>query len=283
MRNHSMSMEKQHKDVHALTVCSLLTSAMVSIYVGPENTHWYIHERLLCYYSPFFADIFYADDKDSENQKARRNKAYGLPDEEDLAFEMLVGWLYSRDIKVPKEEKDLGPLLDLYLLSDKLRMDRLCTELVEAISDYYYQSQTYPSLRRVQHIYANTDDDNEMREMMVGSVAKLLTTSEKIPAHWAAALQRNGQLAVDIIRSIQQWKLEVKSIPDARDRSSSRGRSAKNGFSAVERQGTDSIETEKTNATSNMGVESLNSDNGDSRDQSMQDASQILKSEESEA
>lgn len=253
---------------------------MVNIYVGPENTHWILHERLLCYYSPYFADIFYADDKKPEMQKARRNKTYGLPDEEDLPFEMLVGWLYSRDIKVPKEEKDIGPLLDLYLLSEKLRMDRLSTELVEAVSDYYYQSKTYPALRRVQHIYSNTDNDNQMREMMVGSVAKLLTTSEKIPAHWAAALQRNGQLAVDIIRSIQQWKLEENSIPDARDRSSSRGRSSKNGFSAVDRQGTESMETDKTGVTSNMGVESLNSEN--ERDHSMQDG-QLSKGEDSEA
>lgn len=252
---------------------------MVSIYVGPENTHWYIHERLLCYYSPFFADIFYADDKNPETQKAQKKKAYGLEDEEDLAFEMLVGWLYSRDIKVPTEEKDVGPLLDLYLLSERLRMERLSSELVEAISNYYYRSQTYPSLRRVQHVYANTDDDNEMREMMVGAVAKLLTTSDKIPAHWASALQRNGQLAVDIIRSIQHWKIEEKSIPDARDRSSSRGRSAKNGFSAVEREG-ESMETDMTTTTSNMGVESLNSD--PSRDQSTADG-QALKSDESEA
>lgn len=252
---------------------------MVSIYVGPENTHWYIHERLLCYYSPFFAEIFYADDKNPEKQKAQRNKAYGLPDEEDLAFEMLVGWLYSRSMKVPTEEKDVGPLLDLYLLSEKLRIERLSTELVEAISSYYYRSHTYPSLRRVQHVYANTDDDNEMREMMVGAVAKLLTTSDKLPAHWASALQRNGQLAVDIIRSIQLWKIEENTIPDARDRSSSRGRSTKNGFSSVDRNG-DSIDTQKTGTTSNLGVESLNSDH--ERDSSMQD-SQMLKSEESEA
>lgn len=248
---------------------------MVNIYVGQENTHWYLHERLLCYYSPFFADIFYADDNSQETRKAQKTKAYGLSDEEDLAFEMFVGWLYSRSIKVPKEEKDVGPLLDLYLLSDKLRVEKLNNELVEAVSDYYYQSHTYPSLRRVQHVYANTDSDNEMREMMVGAVAKLLTTSEKIPEHWASALQRNGQLAVDIIRSIQQWKLEEKTIPDARDRSSSRGRSVKNGFSAIERSGTDSMETGKTGG-SNMGVESLNSDHD------MQD-SQMLKSEDSEA
>lgn len=255
---------------------------MVNVYVGPENTHWYIHERLLCYYSPFFADIFSADDETPEKQNARRNKTVELQDEENLAFEMLVGWLYSRSIKVPEEEKDLGPLLDLYLLAQKLRIEKLSRDLVDAVSHFYYQNQSYPALRRVQHIYANTDDDNEMREMMVGAVAKLLTTSEKIPAHWASALRRNGQLAVDIIRSIQQWKLEETTIPDARDRSASRGRSVNNGFGAVEGTGTDSAETEKTGPASNLGVESLNSDHDNEQDHTMRD-SQTPKNEESEA
>ena len=132
----------------------------------------------------------------------------------------------------------------------------------------------------MQHIYSNTNDDNQMREMMVGAVAKLLTTSAKIPAHWASALQRNGQLAVDIIRSIQQWKIEERSIPDARDRSSSRGRSAKHGFSAVEREGTESIETEKTGTTSDLGVKSIGSD---TEQELPLRESQNLKSEDSEA
>ena len=74
-----------------------------------------------------------------------------------------------------------------------------------------------------------------MREMMVGSVARYLTLAEKIPAHWEKALKKNGQLAVDIIRSIQEWHLEGRSVPDARDASMDRGRE-KNavGFSAVE-------------------------------------------------
>lgn len=268
----AQALQRQEKPLN-----ELLTSSMVHIYVGPENTHWYIHERLLCYYSKFFSEIFYASDKNPENQKARSNKAYGLEDEEDLSFEMLVGWLYSRSIKVPKEEKDLGPLLDLYLLSERLRIEKLSSELVEAVSDFYHQSSSYPSLRRVQHIYEYTNEDNEMREMMVGAIARLLTTSEKIPAHWASALHRNGQLAVDIIRAIQQWKIEERTIPDTRDRSSSRGRSAKNGFSSIEMSGLESMETAKT-GTSNLGVESLNSDHDQDQDHQMQD-SQVLKSE----
>ena len=88
----------------------LLTSSMVDIYVGPESTHWPLHERLLCYHSPFFASIFY-DEK--ANSHPDENKSYGLPDEDDLSFELLVGWLYSRSIRPLKEEKDIGPLLEI--------------------------------------------------------------------------------------------------------------------------------------------------------------------------
>lgn len=52
---------------------------------------------------------------------------------------------------------------------------------------------------------------------MVSSIARYLTLGEKIPKHWDGALRRNGQLAVDIIRAIQEWHLEGRSIPDARE------------------------------------------------------------------
>ena len=71
-----------------------------------------------------------------------------------------------------------------------------------------------------------------MREMMVGAVARYLTLSDAIPAHWENALKTNGQLSVDIIRSIQQWHLQGGSVPDVRDLSQERGRE-KVGFSDV--------------------------------------------------
>ena len=73
-----------------------------------------------------------------------------------------------------------------------------------------------------------------MREMMVGSVARYLTLSDAIPIHWERALKKNGQLAVDIIRSIQEWHLESMTVPDARDGSVERGRGKGMGFSQVE-------------------------------------------------
>jgi len=55
-------------------------------------------------------------------------------------------------------------------------------------------------------------------------------------------------LAVDIIRAIQEWHLESRSVPDARDASADRGRTTK-GFSTVEEDRGTSIETAQTDAT----------------------------------
>lgn len=253
----------------ATNLSRLLTSSIVDIYVGPESTHWPLHERLVCYHSPFLANIFYKEDNSKNEDGSRKSsgrKSYGFPDEEDHTFTLLVGWLYGGTVPQPKSEKDVGPLLDLYLLAQTLQIDRLSTDVVDATREFYHSSNSYPGLRRVQYIYAETDEDNEMREMMVSSVARQLATTQKIPAHWVTALQRNGQLAVDIIRSIQKWAIEEANIPDSRNRSvsSGRGRWDKLGFSAIARDA-DSMETDTTAVTgsvsmgSNMGVESMTS------------------------
>ena len=150
-------------------------------------------------------------------------------------------------------ESEMTPLLDLYLLSQKFQIEKLGEDVVETVRAWYHNNETYPGLRRVQYIYANTSEDNPMREMMVGSVARYLTLSDSIPKHWEKALQKNGQLAVDIIRSIQEWHLEGRSVPDARDGSLERGRGKGMGFSEVDGdEGDSGISTEvKENGKSN--------------------------------
>jgi len=182
---------------------------MVDIYVGTENTHWILHEKLLCHHSPFFRRIFYA--------KNNNSKTFGLPDEEDAPFKTFVGWLYSASLPVPREESDLGLMFDLYLMAEKFQIPNLIADVLQVVREWYKFSDTYPGLRRVQYIYANTEEGSPMRHMLVHAVARFMVIEKGIPAHWDKALRKNGQLAVDIIRAIQDWRLDDEVVPDARD------------------------------------------------------------------
>ncbi|KAL8742719.1 MAG: hypothetical protein Q9190_004843 [Brigantiaea leucoxantha] len=229
----------------------LLTPTLVDIYVGEENTHYPLHEKLLCYHSPFFARIFYG-----KTSSSSRTKEFGLPDYDDRTFCLLIGWLYSRSLPpAPASEPEIGPLLDLYLLAQKLEVEGLCAEVVDVVREFYHREGTYPGLRRVQYVYANTEADNLMREMMVGSVARGLVLGRQIPSHWAKALKGNGQLGVDIIRSIQEWGLDGEVVPDVRDvsvdRERGRGWEGKAvGFSAVVEEGGSEIKKEESDLES---------------------------------
>lgn len=182
---------------------------MVDIYVGQENTHWVLHEKLLCHRSRFFRNIFY--------DKERHNKRFGLPDEDDAPFRLFVGWLYSGAVPSPREENDLAPLFDLYLMAEKWEIRGLVVDVLDAVRHFYHANETYPGLRRVQYIYANTDNESPMRQLMVSCIARFLVLGDGIPQHWDKALRKNGQLAVDIILSVQKWKIDVERVPDARE------------------------------------------------------------------
>ncbi|ORY17910.1 hypothetical protein BCR34DRAFT_596493 [Clohesyomyces aquaticus] len=187
----------------------LLSRSMVDIYIGPENTHWILHEKLLCYHSPFFRKVFYS--------KTNSSKSFGLPEDEDAPFKVFVGWLYSTSLPVPREESDLGVLFDLYLMAEKFAIPALIQDVLQVVREWYKFSDSYPGLRRVQYVYANTEDGSPMRHMLVHSVARLLVLENHIPQHWDKALRKNGQLAVDIIGAIQAWRLGEEQVPDARD------------------------------------------------------------------
>jgi BTB/POZ domain len=190
---------------------------MVDIYVGTENTHWILHEKLLCAKSAFFAQIFYGK---NPHGSGKGNKTFGLPEEEDAPFKLFVGWLYSGRVPIPEEENDLGDLFELYLMGEKWQIAGLVKDVLGAVRRYYRTTQTFPGLRRVQYMYANTDEASPMRQLLTSSVARMLVLGDKgstLPAHWEKALAKNGQMAVDLIGAVRLWNLDPKSVPDARE------------------------------------------------------------------
>ncbi|CAK3877837.1 hypothetical protein DOTSEDRAFT_20899 [Lecanosticta acicola] len=212
----------------------LLSNSLVDIYVGPQNTKWTLHEKLLCHRSKFFRSVFYS--KNGE----KKNHMYGLPDEEDEPFKMFVGWLYSERVPPPKDEKDLSPLLDMYLMAEKWEIRRLIVEVLDAVRRFYHETDSWPSLRRVQYIYSNTEAESPMRQLLVNCVARMLVLGQGVPQHWENALRKNGQLAVDVILCVQKWHFDASQVPDARQ-------AAVEGFAEeAERKGMKMEDDEKT-------------------------------------
>ncbi|KAI6873557.1 hypothetical protein KC323_g1089 [Hortaea werneckii] len=203
----------------------LLSHDIVDIYVGPENTHWALHEKLLCHRSPYFRHVFWTNTP--TNKGNRQNQTFGLPDDDDVPFRHFVGWLYSDHVPPAREEKDLTTLIDLYLMGEKWSIPRLTLSVLETIRGYYHETSSWPSLRRVQYVYANSTPDSALRQLLVSCVARMLVLSppsegeaqQKMPEHWEKALRRNGQLAVDIILCVQKWPFEAVRVPDAREES----------------------------------------------------------------
>lgn len=183
---------------------------MVEISAGSENARWVIHEKLLCYRSIFFQKIFHSKQADA------KQKSFSLPDEEEESFNKFVGWLYSGYIPPIREENDLAAQFELYYMSEKWQIPNLKRSVLKGVRQWYADSDTYPGLRRIQYVYANTEEGSELRHLMVSSVARMFTINDGIPQHWDKALRKNGQLAVDIIRAIQGWHIDEDSVPDPR-------------------------------------------------------------------
>ncbi|KAF1827504.1 uncharacterized protein K489DRAFT_18459 [Dissoconium aciculare CBS 342.82] len=185
---------------------------MVDLYVGEKNTHWVLHHKLLCYRSRHFRNLLY-------DQKKGSNKSdiLGLSEVDDTAFELFVGWLYSEKILSPKTEDELTSLFNLYLMGEEWDIKKLVLESLAVVRNWYRDTDTMPTLRRVQYVYKNTVGESPMRKLLVSLVARMLVLGSDFPKHWKNALQSDGQLAVDIIECLQNWRLGPDKVPDPRE------------------------------------------------------------------
>ncbi|KAL9085515.1 MAG: hypothetical protein Q9165_007560 [Trypethelium subeluteriae] len=213
--------DSQERSLH-----ELLSHSLVDIYVGASSIRFPLHEKLLCARSPFFQKIFHSSSSPFStprptSKSPSKSKSFALPEDDTDAFTTFVGWLYGGSVSTPRSEADLGGLFELYLMGEKWAVKALCGETLEHVRDWYRESDTYPGLRRVQYIYANTSPESPMRRMLVSATARMLVTKDPdaeqpIPMHWDKALRKNGQLAVDLIRMVQEWRIEESKVPDAR-------------------------------------------------------------------
>lgn len=100
-----------------LTLARFGNTPIVVLNVGPHKTHFDVHKRQLCEFSPFFEAAFNGDFREQAG-------SMDLVEDDVYAFEHFVRWLYERNVGIHLEgETDLlrdrlRELYDFYLLAD---------------------------------------------------------------------------------------------------------------------------------------------------------------------
>ncbi|KAF2459689.1 hypothetical protein BDY21DRAFT_275119, partial [Lineolata rhizophorae] len=109
-----------------------------------------IHRDLLTHYSPFFAAALKGNFAEAETQKVN------LPDERVDTFEIFVEWLYSQRLDTTAPPQATGPflkdgkpaffsLLHLYSLADRLCIEDLRNDIVDAVATLAERANAVPT------------------------------------------------------------------------------------------------------------------------------------------
>ena len=81
--------------------------------------------------------------------KEASTKTVKLPDDEPRAFEWVLAWIYSKEIRKP--EKSWGSrmarrLYQTYLLADQLCMEALCNAIRDIVIDWHKTCYSFANL-----------------------------------------------------------------------------------------------------------------------------------------
>jgi hypothetical protein len=100
-----------------LTCHSQIGTEVVTITAGTATaTTFKVHKKILCQKIPYFDKMFNGGWRETGTQSANR------PDDNPMAFKLLLGWVYVGKIEVPTETQGLVDLyIELYAMAEKLK------------------------------------------------------------------------------------------------------------------------------------------------------------------
>ncbi|TVY32908.1 hypothetical protein LOCC1_G007719 [Lachnellula occidentalis] len=148
---------------------------LVTFLIGPENVDvkpktFIVHKEIACYHSPVLNAAFNSDFIEGQTQ------TYTLDDISEGAFKLLVQWLYSQKLVLPRPPMAnelcilYTDLVMLWVLADKLdipSLQNLVLEKIEQISD---ESVSIP-YESFDYIYRNTSKGSQLRRFLVEMVS----------------------------------------------------------------------------------------------------------------
>ena len=98
-----------------------------------------LHRDLLCKRCPYFKRCFDGRFKEAKDKKT------ALKDESPDAFDEVLRWIYSGMVPKPKDDKDFMPLINAYILADRLCIEELKNSIVTELYHFSSEYITSPS------------------------------------------------------------------------------------------------------------------------------------------
>jgi BTB/POZ domain len=98
-----------------------------------------LHRDLLCKRCPYFKRCFDGRFKEAKDKKT------ALKDESPDAFDEVLRWIYSGMVPKPKDDKDFMPLINAYILADRLCIEELKNSIVTELCHFSSKNFATPS------------------------------------------------------------------------------------------------------------------------------------------
>ena len=137
----------------------------MQISVGSSATKFQVHRDLLCSQSQYFAKLYSGPWVDGKGD-------HDLPEDNDVAFSMIVHWLYTGKFSfTPVVEAQDMAYLQLYVLADKLLFNKMESAIFKCICEASSKKWYAINAAEVTYIYENTSPDTRLRRYAANLIA----------------------------------------------------------------------------------------------------------------
>lgn len=177
---------------------------VIPVIVGEAEKTFYVHKKVLCDASPFFASALNKEWLEKEDQ------AINLPEDRPMTVETYIHWIYSDKLVLSVEETKENlftlqvELAHLYPLADKLGDIRLKNSVMDVMTGILDRHNAGPNSDAEELLLASVPPQSPMRKLLVD----LYVHSYGIGA---AGPESIDKFPIEFIAEIMQGLMERRS------------------------------------------------------------------------
>lgn len=137
---------------------------IVTIYVGPDDTPFYVYKELVCRDSSFFRAALTGSFAESQQQKV------SLPEDEVSVFKVYQTWLNAQELRYTFDHEDWWlHLSKLWIFADRMCAYQFSNKIVDAFFKVFFDNTEldFATPKVVNYVYENTASHSALRRIFV--------------------------------------------------------------------------------------------------------------------